>query len=136
MDIPQCVYTFTSRRTFSLCPVFCNFLIKLQIVKNLPVILKPRVWPLIWEDLLEKGMATHSSSPTWRILWAEEPGGLQFMGSQRVGHDWVINTFWRHYCINFCVDASFHLSWANIYKGEFWSYDVNFYLYKKLKLFP
>ena len=39
------------------------------------------------EDLLEKGMATHSSSLAWRILWMEEPGGLQSRGLQRVGHD-------------------------------------------------
>ena len=40
-----------------------------------------------WEDLLEKEMATHSSILAWKILWTEEPGGLQSMGSQRVGHD-------------------------------------------------
>ena len=40
------------------------------------------------EDPLEKGMATHSSILSWRIPWTEEPGGLQFRGSQRVGHDW------------------------------------------------
>ena len=39
------------------------------------------------EDPLEKGMATHSSIPAWRISWTEEPGDLQSMGSQRVGHD-------------------------------------------------
>ena len=39
------------------------------------------------EDPLEKGMATHSSILAWRIPWTEEPGGLQSMGSQRVGHD-------------------------------------------------
>ena len=39
------------------------------------------------EDLLEEGMATHSSILAWRIQWTEEPGGLQSMGSQRVGHD-------------------------------------------------
>ena len=39
------------------------------------------------EDPLEKGMATHSSTLAWRIPWTEEPGRLQFMGSQRVGHD-------------------------------------------------
>ena len=39
------------------------------------------------EDPLEKEMATHSSILAWRILWTEDPGGLQFMGSQRVGHD-------------------------------------------------
>ena len=41
----------------------------------------------IWEDPLEKEMATHSSILAWRISWTEEPGGLQSMGLQRVGHD-------------------------------------------------
>ena len=41
------------------------------------------------EDPLEKEMATHSSILAWRIPWTEEPGGLQPMGSQRVGHDWA-----------------------------------------------
>ena len=40
-----------------------------------------------WEDSLEEGMATHSSTPAWRVPWTEEPGGLQSTGSQRVGHD-------------------------------------------------
>ena len=39
------------------------------------------------EQLLEKAMATHSSTLAWKIPWTEEPGGLQSMGSQRVGHD-------------------------------------------------
>ena len=47
-----------------------------------------RVWSLGWEDLLEKGMATHSSILAWRIPWTEEPGGLRSIGPQRVGHDW------------------------------------------------
>ena len=42
-----------------------------------------------WEDPLEKEMATHSSTLAWRIPWTEEPGELQSMGSQRVGHDWA-----------------------------------------------
>ena len=46
-----------------------------------------RVQSLGWEDILEKGMATHSSILAWRIPWTEEPGGLQSMGSQKVGHD-------------------------------------------------
>ena len=45
------------------------------------------VWSLGWEDPLEKGVATHSSVLAWRIPWAEEPGVLRSMGSQRVGHD-------------------------------------------------
>ena len=40
-----------------------------------------------WEETLEEEVATHSSIPSWRISWTEEPGGLQSMGSQRVGHD-------------------------------------------------
>ena len=41
------------------------------------------------EDPLEKGMATHSSIFAWRIPWTEEPSGLQSVGSQRIGHNWV-----------------------------------------------
>ena len=61
-----------------------NFLT--QTVKNLPAMQKTQVQSLGWEDSLEKGMATHSSILAWRIPWTEEPGGLQSMGSQRVGH--------------------------------------------------
>ena len=46
-----------------------------------------------WEDHLEKGMATHPSILTWRIPWTEEPGGLQSLGSWRVGHDWATAAF-------------------------------------------
>ena len=52
-----------------------------------------RVWSLGWEDPLEKGVATHSSILAWRFPWRGESGGLQSMGSQRVRHDWVSNTF-------------------------------------------
>ena len=45
------------------------------------------------EDPLEKGMATHYSILAWRIAWTEEPGGLQSLGSQRVGHNWATFTF-------------------------------------------
>ena len=54
-----------------------------------------------WEDPLEKGMATHSSILAWRIPWTEEPGGLQSMGLQRVGHDWVTNTLHAIWCPRF-----------------------------------
>ena len=57
------------------------------MVKNLPAMQETSVQSLGREDALEKGMVTHSSILAWRILWTEEPGGLQFMGSQRVGHD-------------------------------------------------
>jgi len=46
-----------------------------------------QVRSLGWEDPLEKGMATHSSILAWEIPWAEEPGGLESLGSQRVRHD-------------------------------------------------
>ena len=58
-----------------------------QTVKNPPAMQKNEVRSLGREDLLEKEMATHSSILAWRITWTEEPGGLQSMGSQRVGHD-------------------------------------------------
>ena len=57
-----------------------------QAVKNPPAMQETRVWSLGWEDPLEKEMATHSSIIVWRILWTEEPGGPQSLGSQRVGH--------------------------------------------------
>ena len=53
-----------------------------SVVKNPPVIQRMRVRSLGQEDPLEEGMATHSSILAWRILWTEEPGGLQSMGSQ------------------------------------------------------
>ena len=55
--------------------------------KNLPVKQETQVRSLGSEDLLEKGMATHYSILTWRTPWTEESGGLQSMGSQRVGED-------------------------------------------------
>ena len=58
-----------------------------QTVKNQPAMQETWVRSLGWEDPLEEGMATLSSIPAWRILWTEEPGGLQPMGSHRVRHD-------------------------------------------------
>ena len=57
------------------------------MVKNLSAMWETWVPSLVWEDPLEKGMATHFSILPWRIQWTEEPGGLQSMGSQRVRHD-------------------------------------------------
>ena len=57
-----------------------------QTVKNLTAMQETQVQSLGWEDPLEKGMATHSSILAWRIPRTEEPGGLQFVGSQRVRH--------------------------------------------------
>ena len=57
------------------------------MVKNLPAMQVTPVHSLGQEDPLEKGMATHSSILARRIPWTEEPGGLQSMGSQRIGHN-------------------------------------------------
>ena len=59
-----------------------------QTIKNPPAMHKTWVRSLGWEDSLEEGMATNSSVLAWRIPWTEEPGGLQSMALQRVGHDW------------------------------------------------
>ena len=56
-------------------------------IKHLPAVQGTQVRSLGWEDPLEKEMATHSSTVSWKIPWTEEPGRLQSMGSQRVGHD-------------------------------------------------
>ena len=61
------------------------------MVKRLPAMWETRVQFLGWEDLLEKEMATQSSILAWRIPWTEEPGRLQSMGLQRVGHDGTIS---------------------------------------------
>ena len=58
-----------------------------QFVRNLPAMREIQVQSLGREDPLDAGMATHSSVLAWKTPWTEEPGGLQSMGSQRVGHD-------------------------------------------------
>ena len=58
-----------------------------SVVKNLPAMQETWVRSLSQEDPLEKGMATHSHILAWETAWTEEPGRLQSVGSQRVGHD-------------------------------------------------
>ena len=79
---------------FPVSPIFLLTLIYVvaQVVKNLPEIQKTQFWSLGLEDSLEIEMATPYSILAWRIPWAEESGGLQSMGTQRVGHDWATNT--------------------------------------------
>ena len=74
-----------------------------QTVKRLPTM--PTMWEtkvqsLGREDLLEKEMATHSSILAWKIPWIVEPGRLQSMGSQRVGHDWATSL---HLCFKWLI---------------------------------
>ena len=70
-------------RTFA---YICHVLVA-QTGKNLPAVWETWVPYQGWKDPLERGTATHSSILAWRIPWTEEPGRLQSMGSQRVGHD-------------------------------------------------
>ena len=58
-----------------------------QTLKCLPTMQETQIQSLGWEDLLEGEMATHSSTLAWKIPWMEEPGRLQSMGLQRVGHN-------------------------------------------------
>ena len=85
-----------------------------QTVKNLPAMQETCIQSLGQENPLEKGMAIHSSILAWRVPWTEEPGGLQSVGSQRVGHNWATNTFTFHFhaskpevILNWRIDAIF-----------------------------
>ena len=106
-------------------------LVVAQLVKNPPIRQETWVWSLGWEDPLEKGMTTHSSILAWRVLWT-----LKSMGSQRVGHNWVISTFTFHFqsfnatsssCIfillsPFCLTSEGIISLAYAYplEGKLW----------------
>ena len=61
-------------------------------IKNTYAMQETGVWSLGWKNLPEKGMATHSTILAWRIPWIVEPGELQSVGMQRIGHNWVTNT--------------------------------------------
>ena len=75
----------------------------LKMVKKLPVIQETQIQSLGQKDLLEKGMATHFRVRALRRPWTEEFGGLQSVGSQRLGHDWVASTFtFTDTCKSFC----------------------------------
>ena len=82
-----------------------------KMVKNLPAVQETRVWSLGQEDPLEKGLATHSSILAWRIPWTEEPGGLQSIGPQGVGHSWATNTFTHFHFSLSLRNASLHPSY-------------------------
>ena len=82
-----------------------------QMVKNPPAMGETQVQSLDWKDPLEKGMTTHSRILAWRIPWTEEPGGLQSMGLQGVGHDWATNTFTGAQILEFFKKEKFFLKW-------------------------
>ena len=73
------------------------------VVKNLPAMQETQFWPLGQEDPLEEGMATHSSILTWKIPRTEDPGSLQSIALQKVGHDWS-NLACKHTCISYFLD--------------------------------
>ena len=94
-----------------------------QRLRHLPAMWETRLRSLGQEDPLEKEMATHSSIFAWRIPWMEEPGGLQFTGSQRAGHDWTESFITD---MNILINISWFM-WTHISLG--------FYLCVKLKKF-
>jgi len=105
---------FCSGAQTSLCCSFRTFLSSLvaQMVKNTPAMGKIWVWSLGWEDPLEEGMATHSSILAWRIPM--DRGGLGFMGSQRVRHDWITKHDMVHHLEKIpCALLSCHPLWRN-----------------------
>ena len=71
-----------------------------QLVKNLPAMWETWVRSLSWEDPLEKEMATPSRILAWKIPWVEEPGVLQSMGLQRVGHNWATSLYTWFYPVH------------------------------------
>ena len=77
-NVPLLFYTLITFHVASLVAL---------MLKCLPAMWETQVRSLGWEDSLEKDMATHSSTLSWKIPWTEEPGRLQSMGSQRIGHD-------------------------------------------------
>ena len=80
---------------------------------------------LVWEDLLEKEMATHSSTLSWKIPWTEEPGGLQATWSQK-SQTWLSNSCWYKAIINantMLYDNHISLKWWNVKMNN---YKVNY----------
>ena len=78
-----------------------------QTVKCLTAVWEIWVWSLGQEDSLEKEIATHSSTLAWKIPCMEEPGRLQSMGSQRIGHDWATSLT----CSLVTEDVKCQLTW-------------------------
>ena len=86
-----------------------NSLFFIPPVKRLPTRQETWVQSLGQEDPLEKEMATHSSTLAWKIPWTEEPGRLQSMGSQRVGHDWETTLHFTSLLLFYICLLLFHI---------------------------
>ena len=91
-----------------------------QMVKRLPTRQETWVRSLGWEDLLEKEIVTHSSILAWKIPWMEEPGRLQSMGSQRVGHNWATKPIKLDVCVGKIPWRRERLSTPGFWPGEFY----------------
>ena len=92
------------KRTLGKADCTCRVSLVAQTVKNLPAMRETQVRSLDQEDPL-KEMVTHSSILAWRIPWMEKPDGLQSMGLQRVGYNWITNTDCTYRGSNhLCVD--------------------------------
>ena len=83
--IPSVICEFSLLNYILLRPIWTSLMA--QTIKRLPTMRETQLQSLGWEDLLEKEMATHSSTLAWKIPWTEEPSRLQSTGSQRVRHD-------------------------------------------------
>ena len=89
-----------------------------QMVRSLPAMLESRVRSQGQEDPLERGMATHSSTLAWEIPQTEEPGRLQSMGLQRVGHDWATSLSFNR--------MKHHELMDQLQKNSFWMIQCDF----------
>ena len=123
--------------SFSPLPFASLFTVVAQTVKRLCTMRETRVQSLDLEDPLEKETAIHSSTIAWKIPWTEEPGRLQTMGSQRVGHDWATSlslslfiaickassdnhlaSLHFFYLRMFLIPASYTKSWTSIHSSS------------------
>ena len=104
--IHTCICTFTNihthKNTMEYYSAIKNSCLMAQMVKSLSAMHGTQVQSLGQEDPLEKGMLTHSSILAWRIPWTEEPGRLQSLGSQRVGHNWTSKTHKKEWTFATC----------------------------------
>ena len=86
-----------------------------QMVKNPPAMQESQIPSLGQENPLEKRIAIHSMILTWRVLWTDEPGELQSMWSQRVGHNWATNTFHYDCKTYFIASWAVYFLWLSVW---------------------
>ena len=115
---PEVKNTYSERKKFLLFLCF-GWLVNLlstslvaQTAKNLSAMQETQIQSLGQEDPLEMEMAIHFSILAWRIPWTEEPGRLQSMGLQRVGHDWVNNTLRINPCSHWKLCLFYSVSFS------------------------